>query len=72
MAAPYVAFAESVSIQKQNRAEFESLLHQAMAINPNGRMKWRLNNIIMQHKAAWLLSREDDLFLEPTSGGTSQ
>jgi predicted anti-sigma-YlaC factor YlaD len=72
MAAPYVAFAESVSIQKQNRAEFESLLHQAMAINPNGRMEWRLNNIIMQHRAAWLLSREDDLFLEPASGGTSQ
>jgi hypothetical protein len=48
------------------------LLHQAMAINPNGRMEWRLNNIIMQHRAAWLLSREDDLFLEPASGGTSQ
>lgn len=72
MAAPYVAFAESVSVQKQNRTEFESLLHQALAINPNDQMEWRLNNIIMQRRAAWFLSHEDDLFLEPTTGGTSQ
>lgn len=71
-AAPYVAYAESVSIQKQNRAEFESLLNQALAINPNARMEWRLSNIVMQRRATWLLSREDDLFLEPVSGGTSQ
>jgi predicted anti-sigma-YlaC factor YlaD len=72
MAAPYVAYAESVSIQKQNRAEFESLLRQALAINPNARVEWRLSNTVMQRRAAWLLSREDDLFLEPATGGTSQ
>lgn len=72
MAAPYVAYAESVSIQRQNRAEFESLLKQALAINPNARIEWRLSNIVMQRRAMWLLSREDDLFLEPTAGGESQ
>jgi predicted anti-sigma-YlaC factor YlaD len=67
-----VAYAESVSVQKQNRTEFESLLKQAMAINPNLHPEWRLSNIVMQRRAAWLLSREDDLFLDPVPGGTSQ
>jgi len=72
MAAPYVAYAESVSVQKQNRSEFESLLKQALAINPDARLEWRLGNIVMQRRAAWLLSREDELFLEPPMGGASQ
>jgi predicted anti-sigma-YlaC factor YlaD len=72
MAAPYVAYAESVSIQKQNRAEFESLLKQALAINPDAHPEWRLSNIVMQRRAAWLLSREDDLFLLSTAEGVSQ
>jgi len=72
MAAPYVAYAESVSIPKQNRGEFESLLKKALAIDPNAHKEWRLSNIVMQRRAAWLLSREDDLFLEPTSGGLAQ
>lgn len=72
MASPYVAYAESVSVQKQNRAEFESLLRQALAVNPNLRTEWRLRNIVMQRRATWLLSREDDLFLDPVSEGTLQ
>jgi predicted anti-sigma-YlaC factor YlaD len=73
MASPYVSYAENVSVQKQNRAEFESLLKQALAIDPNKRLEWRLSNVIMQRRATWLLSREDDLFLapasEPSTGG---
>ena len=76
MASPYVSYAENVSVQKQNRAEFESLLKQAMAIDPNKRIEWRLSNIVMQRRARWLLSREDDLFLapdsEPATGGMMQ
>ena len=63
LASPFVAYAETVSIQKQNRAEFESLLRQALAVDPDARQEWRLSNLIMQRRARWLLSREDELFL---------
>jgi predicted anti-sigma-YlaC factor YlaD len=76
MASPYVSYAENVSVQKQNRAEFESLLKQALSIDPNKRIEWRLSNVVMQRRATWLLTREDDLFLapasEPATGGLSQ
>jgi predicted anti-sigma-YlaC factor YlaD len=63
-AAPFVALAESVSVQKQDRAEFESLLKKALAIDVNIRPEWRLANLIYQHRAAWLLSRTEELFVE--------
>ncbi len=63
LASPYVSLAETVSISKQDRPEFESLLRRALAIDPNAKPEWRLNNIVMQRHARWLLSREDDLFL---------
>ena len=72
LASPYVSFAETVSVQKQNRAEFDSLLKQALAVDPEARPEWRLSNLVMQRRARWLLSREDDLFLESSSGGTYQ
>lgn len=64
MAAPYVAMAESVSVQKQNRAEFETLLKKALAIDADARPEWRLANLVMQRRAKWLLSRTSDLFVE--------
>jgi predicted anti-sigma-YlaC factor YlaD len=63
LASPFVAFAETVSVSQQNRAEFESLLKRALAINPDVKPEWRLNNVVMQRRARWLLSRTDDLFL---------
>jgi predicted anti-sigma-YlaC factor YlaD len=72
LASPYVAYAETVSVQKQNRAEFESLLKQALAVNSNSRPEWRLSNIVMQRRARWLLSRESELFLESTGGSASR
>ena len=72
LASPYVSFAESVSVQKQNRQEFASLLHQALAIDANARPEWRLSNLIMQRRARWLLTREEDLFIEPLPSGVSQ
>src|SRR5438477_4243157 len=63
LASPYVSLAETVSISKQDRAEFESLMKRALAIDPNTKPEWRLSNIVMQRRARWLLSREDDLFL---------
>ncbi len=63
LASPFVALAEAVSVSKQERSEFESLLKRALAIDPNTKPEWRLNNVVMQRRARWLLSREDDLFL---------
>ncbi len=62
LAGPYVSLAETVSVQKQDRAEFESLLRSALAIDPNARPEWRLANLVMQRRARWLLTRGDELF----------
>ena len=64
LAAPFVARAENISVQKQNRAEFEALLKRALAINPNEKPEWRLQNLIVQRRARWLLVRTDELFAE--------
>ena len=64
MAAPYIALAESVAQPKQNRAQFDSLLKQAIAIDADARPEWRLSNLIYQRRARWLLSQEDELFIE--------
>jgi predicted anti-sigma-YlaC factor YlaD len=71
MAGPYVDYAESVSIAGQNRAQFEALLQQALAVDPDARPEWRLVNVIMQRRARWLLSREDDLFLDAPAADPS-
>ena len=63
-AAPYVALATTVSVSKQDSAEFESLLKKALAVNPDARPEWRLMNLVMQRRARWLLSREDELFVK--------
>jgi len=62
-AGPMVSFAEAVCVQKQDLQQFESLLHRALAINPDAKPEWRLVNLIMQRRAKWLLSRTDQLFL---------
>lgn len=63
-ASPYVALAETVSVSNQDREEFETLLKKALAVNPDARPEWRLSNIVMQRRARWLLSREDELFVK--------
>jgi predicted anti-sigma-YlaC factor YlaD len=63
-AGPLVSLAEDVSLQKQNRAEFETLLKRALAIDVNAKPEYRLANLIMQRRARWLLQRTDDLFVE--------
>jgi hypothetical protein len=68
LASPFVTFAESISVQTQNRAEFESLLHRALAIDPDARPASRLENYLAQQHARWLLTHADDLFLGPSEG----
>ena len=64
LAAPLLALAENVSVSRQDRREFESLLHRALEINPDAKPEWRLENLVMQRRARWLLARADQLFAE--------
>jgi predicted anti-sigma-YlaC factor YlaD len=61
---PLVAFAEAVSVARQDKAEFEKLLHQALEIKPGATPEWQLANLVMQRRARWLLSRGDRLFVD--------
>lgn len=63
-AAPLVSFAETVSIGAQDKAEFEQMLTEALAIDPNAVPDQRLANLIAQKRARWLLARKDILFIE--------
>jgi len=61
---PFVTLAASVSVAEQNRAEFERLLEQALAIDPNSEPSSRLASLITQKRARHLLDRVDDLIVE--------
>jgi predicted anti-sigma-YlaC factor YlaD len=63
-AGPLVSLAETVSVQKQNRPEFQALLKQALTVDVNAKPEFRLANLVMQRRAHWLLGRTDELFLE--------
>ncbi len=63
-AAPYVAFAETVCVQQQGRAEFEAMLKRALSIDADARPAWRLSNTILQRRARRLLEQAEDLFPE--------
>jgi predicted anti-sigma-YlaC factor YlaD len=63
-ASPFVTYAETVSVRKQDRQEFTSLLEKALAVDPDSRPEWRLLNLVMQHRAEWLLKRTDLLFAD--------
>jgi predicted anti-sigma-YlaC factor YlaD len=63
-ASPLVAYAETVCVARQDRAEFERRLNQALAIDVDRKPDNRLANIIMQRRASWLLDNVDEYFLE--------
>ena len=65
IAAPYVSLAEATCISTQDRKGFEALLQQALAIDADQQPEDRLVNLVMQKRARWLLSRRDELFVEP-------
>jgi predicted anti-sigma-YlaC factor YlaD len=64
LAGPYLALAEGVSLAKQDKREFVELLGQALAIDPDARPDSRLENLVYQARARWLLERVGELFLE--------
>jgi predicted anti-sigma-YlaC factor YlaD len=63
-AGPYVSLAESVAVARRDRREYETLLKQALTIDPGARPEWRLANLVMQRRARWLLARADEFFPE--------
>ncbi len=58
----YVSYAESVSVNNQNRKEFLEMLEKAEAVDVNLIPNQRLANILAQERAVWLKSRVDELF----------
>jgi predicted anti-sigma-YlaC factor YlaD len=61
-ASAFVAMAASVAQPAQNREEFDQLLEQALAIDPDDVPNTRLAVIIAQQRARILQSRVDELF----------
>ena len=64
-ASPYLALATGVSLVAQDRAEFESLLGSALAVDPETDISLRLVNLVNQKRARLLLDHVDELFEEP-------
>jgi hypothetical protein len=61
---PLVSLAENVSIQTQNRKEFDTLLDEALAFDTDTYVETRLVNVLAQRKAQQLKAMAGDLFLE--------
>ena len=59
----FVAYAEAVSLEAQDKNEFRSMLERALAIDPNQEPGDRLATLIAQRRARFLLSRIDDLII---------
>ena len=63
-ASPYVSLAATVSVRRQDLAEFRALLSRALAVDAAAVPRWRLSNVLAQRKARWLLGQEAELFVE--------
>jgi predicted anti-sigma-YlaC factor YlaD len=61
-AAPLVAYAENVLVAQKNREGFQTMLREAIRMDPNKWPEHRQLNLVMQRRARWLLSRTDKLF----------
>jgi predicted anti-sigma-YlaC factor YlaD len=59
---PYIELAEGLRGPNLDRAEFEKLLNQAIALDPNAQPSVRLVSLIMQGRAKGMLEHIDDLY----------
>jgi predicted anti-sigma-YlaC factor YlaD len=62
-ASVHVAYAEVVTVPRQDREQFETLLGRALAVDVNDDPDQRLLNVIAQQRARWLLENADEFFL---------
>ena len=58
-AGPYVDLATTIAVADQDKAEFEKLLNQALAVDPDKDPSLRLANLIAQKRARFLLDNAD-------------
>jgi predicted anti-sigma-YlaC factor YlaD len=58
-AGPYVDLATTIAVADQDKAEFETLLKQALAVDPDKEPGLRLANLIAQKRARFLLDNAD-------------
>lgn len=63
-AGPYVSLAQAVCIKNQYVEEFQHLLGQALEVDPDEAIDYRLTNILSQRRARWLLERTENYFIE--------
>jgi tetratricopeptide (TPR) repeat protein len=63
-ASPYVSLAETLSVKNQDKKEFREMLKKALAVDVDKKPEWRLQNLIYQQRAKWLLTREKELFAD--------
>ncbi len=63
-ASTFINYAEAVDEKEQNKQEFEDMLGKALAVDPDKKPAWRLENLIAQKRAKWLLTKEDSLFVQ--------
>ncbi len=61
-ASPYVSLASGVAVATQDRAEFESLLESALAIDSDADESIRLANLVAQRRAELFLDHIDEMF----------
>jgi hypothetical protein len=59
---PLVSYAESVSVAKQDKAEFIRLLKNVLSADVDRDRTYRLANVLAQRRARLLLAHTDDLF----------
>lgn len=60
----YLAYAEAVSVPRQDAAEFHALIARALAVDVDAEPQNRLVNQLARRRALWLASRVDELFLD--------
>jgi len=63
----HVTYAESVSVPRQQSAEFREMLERALKEDPEEPADLRLMNELARQRADWLLGRIDDLILNPNA-----
>jgi predicted anti-sigma-YlaC factor YlaD len=61
----YISYAMAVCVPEQDVEQFVSLLEQALAVDIEAHPEVRLENVIAQQKARWLLENLEDYFLLP-------
>lgn len=61
---PYISLAMGVSVARQDREEFEALMQQALAVDPDANPSERLTTLLLQRRARALLDQVESLFLK--------